>query len=144
MSTTKLVHLEGLEDGHKGLDIKVELDREHRVVTLHMREFDAALIESFLEDGGLRQFGLRIDDSLFADIITLPLFRLAIDLAGRRHPASLQYLASGRVSLRLGDPGTEYQAKCLDLEPESPAYLEQLPADAPLPTRVTMPRAHDD
>lgn len=247
-SRLKPFHLEGVNEGQTGLDIEAELDREHRVVTLHMLEFDAALIESFLEDGGLRELGVRVDDSTFGDVLTLPLYRLVIDLAGRHHPASLQYLRTGRISVRLGDPNAEYLARCrraielvlsrlhtagieavilgidrygrpaptdghlelyaflndgqagkvarvaaeveaetrvriatmcdavhrdelatvmrhercwawapdvrqvvplrvdivLGLEPESPAFLEQLPADAPLPTRVTLPRAPGD
>ena len=144
MSPNKLVHLEGLETGYEGLKIKVELDRERRVVTMRMLEFDSALVESYIEDGGLRELGVRIDDSLFEDILALPLYRLVIDLAGRQHPASLRYLASGRLSLRLGEPDAKCQARCLDLEHESPAFLEELPPDAPVPTRVTMPRTQDD
>jgi hypothetical protein len=107
----KRISWKGLDDDLEGLDIEVELDRERKVVTLHMLEFEAEHVTSFLVDSLPWDFMVRVDDSLFEHVLNLPRYELVIALAGRHHPVTFQY-PDGRMTIRLGDPNGAYLAKC--------------------------------
>ena len=106
------IALKSLEDDQASLDIELELDRERKVVTLHMLEFDAGHITSFLVQTLPHEYRIRVDDSLFQHVLKLPRNDLVIALAGRRHQAHIAHLSNGRVAIRLGDPDAEYLGKC--------------------------------
>lgn len=113
-------------DGGDDLAIELELDKEARTVTLCMREFDHDLVVAFVRDEMLhlpQLCGVRVDDSLFEHVNQRDLYQLFVELAGRRHPAQMDYLVDGRVKLRLGDPDAEYLRRC-------EAAIEQLLREA--------------
>ena len=104
--------LKSIDDGLESLDIEVALDHLRSVVTLHMLEFDAEQVASFVQQGLPQEFNVRVDTRASEHALTLPRYKLVIALAGRHHPARLQYLSTGRLSIRLGDPDAAYRARC--------------------------------
>jgi hypothetical protein len=109
---TRSISLKSLEEGMESLDIELSLDREKRLVTLHMLEFEAGHVASFLTQSLPREFGIRVDDSPVGHVPTLPRYDLVIALAGRHHPARLAHLSDGRVAIRLLDPDATYLMRC--------------------------------
>ena len=105
------ISLKSIEDGRESLEIEVELDHSNRLVVLHMLEFDADLIASFLVRVLPDSYGVRVDDAGSERKLSLPRYELVVELAGRRHPTRLQHL-SGRTTIRLGDPDAKYLARC--------------------------------
>lgn len=92
----------------EGLHIELELDHERQRVTLHTLEFDADLVNAFLETLP-QKFGISVGDPSMAPV---PNFELVIALAGRHHPARLTGRGSSRPALRLGDPDAAYLVLC--------------------------------
>jgi hypothetical protein len=105
------IALKSIED-REGLEIDTELDHARRVVTLHMLEFDAAQVTSFLVRALPNEFGVLVGETLAKDMLSLPPYGLVIALAGRNHPALVQHLNSGDFAIRLCDPDAAYLVRC--------------------------------
>lgn len=98
------IALKSIEDGRESLEADIEVDHAHRVVILHMLEFDASHVTSFLVRTLPHEFGVRVGETLSNDMLSLPRYGLVIALAGRNHPARLHHLSSGDFAIRLGVP----------------------------------------
>ena len=96
------VTLQG-EVGLPDLDVGVEVNRDNKLVVLHMLEFDSERVASLVQRLTF-ELGVRFDDSLFEHVLNNPRYGLVVDLAGRRHPTRLGHLADGQVTVYLGDP----------------------------------------
>jgi hypothetical protein len=86
----------------ESLDIELELDREHRLVILHMLEFDAELVTAFVTKGLPGEYGAALKEGR----------RLAVSLGGRFHPVRFRHRDGGGVELRLGDSDGGFLAIC--------------------------------
>lgn len=124
------VSLKSTDEGRESLDIEVELDHGRRVVRLHMLEFDEGPVASYLLNGLSTDFGVRVDDSGPAHLLTLPRYAVVIVLAGRHHPARIQQDVAGRTSLRLGDPDADYLGRCRAAIAELLQSVDGLDVDA--------------
>lgn len=100
-------------DGLRTLAIDLELDREAKVVTLHMLELDTELVCEFVAEELPWTYGVRIgEDASFDQELKTSPFELVIALAGRRHPARLVNRGEDGCSLLLGDPDAAYLERC--------------------------------
>ena len=106
------ISLKSIEDDRESLDVELELDHACKRVTLHMLEFDAEHVTSFLTQSLPHDYGVSVDDPVFEHVPALPRYELVVALAGRHYPARLRHLRSGRAAIRLGDPDAEYLARC--------------------------------
>lgn len=89
---------------HRRESLEIEPDRQRKTVTLHRMEFENDLVASFLTEDLPSVYGIRVDDSLFEHLPTLPRYDVVIALAGRPHPARLSHLSDGRLAIRLIAP----------------------------------------
>jgi hypothetical protein len=119
-----------LADEVERLNLEVELDGRRRVVTLHMLEFDALPVTSFLVQTLPQEFGIRVDDAVSERWLSLPRYDVVIELAGRRHPVRMHHLNDGRTTIRLGDPDAAYLARCHRAIEHLLASLHQLDVEA--------------